>query len=555
MRINTLKKYALYCFAIVCLVSCNKRADYYNTLLQVESQIEENPQEALTTLQQIDTDNLSGRRTRAKYSLLYSIALDKNYIDTTEIEILQPAIAYYSKKGTPTDKLKTLYYQGRIYHNRGDEAQAMEYYLNALEKGEKSNDILTKARIYVSQGTIYNQLYEFEKLIDANLRAAELFKSAGNNESYFGCMARALNGYILNDDTIGADSCIQICKELLPIVSIKRVGDFYSTYLTHLTSEKMHSEIPLIIEEYTSAVPEEKWEYITLAYAYLEIGEYEKALTIISKHTDFSNNDHKTRYYAILSEIYENMGYYKEALENWRLYQTASGKQFLTIIEQDTQFIEERHALEMEALKKQKAKNQIILIGIIIATALVAILMVQRKHLRIKSMEKALLEKEREQYNLLYQQAEEEKDKLTDLLRENKELDEYKRGIINQRLELLNKFFASYITNNNEVSNKADKEIKEFIKNKDNFMESTRIAYTTSNPQFIKYLEEKGLTNWEICYCCLYALGLRGKEVGSYIKMRSHYNISTEIRAKLGINEHETNLGIYIRKLLKNFNS
>ena len=555
MTIKTFQNYALYCFAIVCLISCNKRADYYNTLLQVESQIEENPQEALTTLQQIDTDNLSGRRTRAKYSLLYSIALDKNYIDTTDIEILQPAIAYYGKKGTPTDKLKTLYYQGVIYHNRGEQAKAMECYLNALEKGKKSSDILTKARIYVAQGTIYNQLFEFEKNIDANLRAAELFKTAGNNESYFGCMNRALNAYTRNDDIIGADSCIQICKELLPTVSIKRVGDFYSTYLTHITSEKVHSEIPFIIEEYTSAVPEEKWEYTTLAYAYLEIGEYEKALTIISKHTDFSNSDYKTRYYAILSEIYEDMGHYKEALENWRLYQTASDKHFLTIIEQDTQFIEERHALEMEALKKQKAKNQIILIGIIIATALVAILMVQRKHLRIKSMEKALLEKEREQYNLLYQQAEEEKDKLTDLLRENKELDEYKRGIINQRLELLNKFFASYITNNNEVSNKADKEIKEFIKNKDNFMESTRIAYTTSNPQFIKYLEEKGLTNWEICYCCLYALGLRGKEVGSYIKMRSHYNISTEIRAKLGINEHETNLGIYIRKLLKNFNS
>ena len=140
-------------------------------------------------------------------------------------------------------------------------------------------------------------------------------------------------------------------------------------------------------------------------------------------------------------------------------------------------------------------------------------------------------------------------------LKENKELDEYKREIINQRLELLNKFFTLYITKNNEVGNKADREIQELIKDRDSFMESTRIAYTTSNPQFIKYLEEKGLTNWEICYCCLYALGLRGKEVGSYIKMRSHYNISTEIRAKLGINEHETNLGIYIRKLLKNFNS
>ena len=46
-------------------------------------------------------------------------------------------------------------------------------------------------------------------------------------------------------------------------------------------------------------------------------------------------------------------------------------------------------------------------------------------------MEKALVEKEREHYNLLYQQAEEEMEKLTDLLKENKELkaslDVYKR--------------------------------------------------------------------------------------------------------------------------------
>ena len=572
MRINTLKKYALYCFAIVCLISCNKRADYYNTLLQVESQIEENPQEALTTLQQIDTDNLSGRRTRAKYSLLYSIALDKNYIDTTDIEIIQPAIAYYGKKGTPTDKLKTLYYQGRIYYNRGDEAQAMEYYLNALEKGEKSNDILTKARIYVSQGTIYNQLYEFEKCIDANLRAAELFKTAGNNESYFGCMVRALNGYTLNDDTIGADSCIQICKELLPIVSIKRVGDFYSIYLTHLTSEKMHSEIPLTIEEYTSAVPEEKWEYITLAYAYLEIGEYEKALTIISKHTDFSNNNHKTRYYAILSEIYENMGHYKEALENWRLYQTASDEQFFTIIEQDTQFIEERHALEMEALKKQKAKNQIILIGIIIATALVAILMVQRKHLRIKSMEKAMVEKEAkhyiketeryfkeskhyiketERYNTLYQQATAENKKLTELIEKNKEIDvETKEAIIN-RLELLNKFFIATITDSISINRKANKEMDKVIKNIDAFMESTRLAFAGSHPKFIKYLKEHQLTDWEISYCCLYALGLKGNEIGTYLNLPSHYNRSSQIREKLGKSEHDTNLGIIVQRLIK----
>lgn len=35
------------------------------------------------------------------------------------------------------------------------------------------------------------------------------------------------------------------------------------------------------------------------------------------------------------------------------------------------------------------------------------------------------------------------------------------------------------------------------------------------------------------------------------MQLRRHYNISSEIRSKLGIDEHETNLDIYVRKLLK----
>jgi len=52
---------------------------------------------------------------------------------------------------------------------------------------------------------------------------------------------------------------------------------------------------------------------------------------------------------------------------------------------------------------------------------------------------------------------------------------------------------------------------------------------------------------------CLYAIGLRGKEVGEYIQIKRHYIISHEIRMKLGIDEHETNIGIYIRRLMKEF--
>ena len=143
-----------------------------------------------------------------------------------------------------------------------------------------------------------------------------------------------------------------------------------------------------------------------------------------------------------------------------------------------------------------------------------------------------------------------EKDNLSELLSKNDNMDSKIRSIVAKRIELLNKFFTMYITNNSEISRKVDKELDDLLADKDSFMTSTRLAFAGSHPNFIKYLEEHNLTEREIEYCCLYALGLKGKEVGSYIKMRSHFNISSDIRKKLGLGESDTNLGIYIRKLL-----
>ena len=168
-------------------------------------------------------------------------------------------------------------------------------------------------------------------------------------------------------------------------------------------------------------------------------------------------------------------------------------------------------------------------------------------------MGKAIAEQETEKYRLLYLQMEEERDNLTNLLAQSEELAPDVKTAVGKRLELLNKFFTAFITNNSDIDRNASKEMEELLANKDTFMVSTKLAFAGSHPKFIKYLEERGLTDWEISYCCLYALGLKGKEVGSYIKMRSHYNNSSEVREKLGINEHDTNLGIYIRKLLKSF--
>lgn len=106
-------------------------------LEEADSLMEHHPDSALMLLQHVDTLRLTSRHARAGYAMLMSMALDKNYIDLKDFRILQPAIDYYEDHGTPTEQLRTFYYQGRIYDNAGDMSKALQSYMKALERGKR----------------------------------------------------------------------------------------------------------------------------------------------------------------------------------------------------------------------------------------------------------------------------------------------------------------------------------------------------------------------------------------------------------------------------------
>ena len=195
-----MKNYWLTLSFIICLASCNSHSPHWEAISQVESYIEERPDSALVVLEQIVPSELSSKEERAKHALLYSMALDKNYIDKTDFEILQPAIDYYEDNGSATDKLRTFYYQGRIYQNAGNDAAAMECFVNALSEGDGSNDILTKARLYVAQGSIYYTLMKWDKVYEVNLNAADYFFHADKINSFINCTLKAVSAFSQKED-------------------------------------------------------------------------------------------------------------------------------------------------------------------------------------------------------------------------------------------------------------------------------------------------------------------------------------------------------------------
>ena len=540
-----MKHYTAFLIGIIlCLASCTTPSKHGETLMQVESFIVERPDSALAVLQGIDTTTLKNKEEKAKHALLLSMALDKNVIDRTDFEVLQPAIDYYQNHGTATDKLRTLYYEGRIYTNKKDYASATIRFNQALNQGKESDDIRTKARIHFAQANIYNKLYKFDKYVEENKQAAEYFKEAGLLNSYANCLNRIINGYTLLQDQENAELYIQKFKTILSSVSSKRQKDFYNASLIHIIDDNgTKEEITSALNEYVGNVPEKEWDNLSLADAYRTLDDYQKAYDCLQNYQPSSDI---IRYYALSIKIYQQLNLTEKALDAYRRYNEISDSIDLAIYAQSTQFIEEYHKQELEILQHKATQDKIVL------TAVIAILVLSIICIGIYVRFKMNL-KEKEKYRLQCLQIEQERDNLSQLLDIRKEeLSEDAQSALTKRLSLLNRFFIAHITNNESFNSKLHQEMEALIANRDTFMESTRLSFVASHPQFIQHLEAHGLTEWEINYCCLYALGLKGKEVGTYIKMRSHYNVSSDIREKLGISEHDTNLGIYLRKLLAN---
>ncbi|MBO5717487.1 MAG: hypothetical protein J6R50_05110, partial [Alistipes sp.] len=430
------------------LVACNRHSEHWATITEMETIIEERPDSVLNVLQAIDTDELIGDEERAKHALLLSMAMDKNYIDRIDFEVLQPAIDYYEDKGSATDKLRTYYYQGRIYHNRGDEAAAMESYVKAINIGENSDDILTKARLFVAQGNIYNSLLRWDNAINANLQAAEYFYQMDKIDSFVNCNLKACNGYIQNDDYDNAQRILDKCSNYIGEVSNERLSLYYAAKLTLQIQTEDNRNILTTIDEYFVSVPDANRNHLTIANAYIAIGENNKALDILEGRDYSSNISKERKYYATLVAIYENLHNYQLAHEANKKFYELHDAYVYSVFEQDTQFVEERYNLEMAKARETEAKNRLTIIVLGCAVALMASLYIInhiRKRLKKSRVENAQLLSEKALYEQMYNEVVAERDALNEMIANNT-IKEEAMEIIKRRLGVLNTIIVSHLS-------------------------------------------------------------------------------------------------------------
>ena len=505
---------------------------------EVETYIGQSPYDALMVLQDLNPSLLEGKREQAKYSLLISMAMESNALYPDNFSYLQPAMDFYLKKGNPEEKLRTYYLLGRICENTGDAQGAMESYVKGLAEGEGAKDAATAAKMHYAKGNMHRNLRQWEKYVQHMNQAAMMFEECGDYTSCFDSWANVFSGYVAMESRDDAAKVLENLQARADNENPNELSMLYECKVSFAGKFEGKQVLGAFLDEYVSVVPQSYVGWLTVAEKRLEMKDLDGCSQALDSYCLYSM-DRSMKYHQIASRLYEQSGNAEAAVEHYRMYVSASDSVGKALLLNDTKFIEERYALMKEA--RTRRMTNALAIGFIFLLAGAIAFVVYRLRVRLKENDNY-----RQQCEMLVL----EKSTLSQTLEKQNELDSHMRGIVRERLALLNKFLAANITDNLKIDKNAQQQMEELLSDREEFIASTISAFQASHPVFMEYLKRCGLTDMELGYCCLYALGLNGKEVGAFTKMSRHYIVNSEIRKKLGLTEQKTNLDKYIQQLL-----
>lgn len=300
---------------VVSILSCSEK-EYAQRLDVVESVINERPDSALAIIKSIDTLSLKSSAIKARYSLLHSMALDKNYIDTTNVNVVLPAVNYYQKHGSGEERFKAYYYLGRIQYNAGNDNAAAISYSKAESLADGISDGKAKGLLYMAFADIYNRSQNIDKEEEYVRKGIGAFEEAGDVKH--GNLSAGRLGILLynRQEWDKADSLFSLGIERAreDTVAMSVFLSNYARMLVARPSPDPEKAIGLLKQLSVSyKLPLSLKDYGAWAYAAALIGD-ESTCTQIENQLKRLDEPRKTTILNWLYRIEQHRGNYKKAL-------------------------------------------------------------------------------------------------------------------------------------------------------------------------------------------------------------------------------------------------
>lgn len=533
--------------ALVLLAAC-AGTEIKTSLDNAKCLMEVSPSEALDTLESIDREALTTRKLRARHALLYSMALDKNYIDLKNDSIIAPAVEYYSRHGDADTRFRTHYYHARIFENAGDYDNALLAVskAEALDTAKVDADVL--CMLYAMKGSIYDIAWRPDDAIESYELARRYALESHKFRHYAYYTLYCAMEYRQASDSILFEKCLSEVQDYQEYFTLTERHIYQSIMLNRMIDLEKHSnEVLEFVENYLIEYPQSEkinWKNIARAYQYLNM--HEKALEVLKLYTDYNDVSLDPGYYAILSEILAELKDYDEALKAHEKYAYINDAEDIKLHQSDLKLVEQRHFHEIQEIsQKYKFLYLTIIFLSILFVSLFYIIKWYKAYSKNKS-EYDSLTKEYDELRRLEAKLNDAYRYLSEQMDRRGESSKDLMTILGYRIKSLSAFLKRPIP---DALSKIPSQIEDIKKNKNYIVDSVGLLYAINYPDFVSVLQNHGLTSSEIGFCCLYIMGLNMPEVGEIIgKVSSIYNINSTIRKKLNISTSETNLDKWLVK-------
>lgn len=268
---------------IVCGLFCSCTQNETSDILsKAERCMEVYPDSALSLLNQIPhPDRLYGKQC-ADYALLLTQARDKNYLDSLQSDsLIKLAVDYYQDSDDNVKAGKALFYYGKVMALQYNDTIAMQSYLNARTKLEKTKEYQLQALVQEYIGHINDDRGIYDVALDNYRKSIDYYQKAGDTiGAVYSCRYVAwIHEIRQNYDSVSwylnsgisflkGDSTLPIYPSLLQMLGImeERKGH-YSNAINNFLAAIKWEKMPNAIEHY----------YFSLGNVYMKIDQLDKA--------------------------------------------------------------------------------------------------------------------------------------------------------------------------------------------------------------------------------------------------------------------------------------
>lgn len=538
-------KQILFILVIISGTACNPRPDRA-TLRTAMPLLErsEKVDSCLAVLRSIDTAALTRPADKARWALLYAMALDKNYIDTTDLSVLRPAIDRYTPWThlSRKDKFYTWYYKGRIEENAKIYDASLDSYLHA-ERYMGATDDTYRTRLYFGFERVYMNTISFYKAYEAVQSALHYSKSSNNRFNY----------YVALLDCISLASKLNFKEDADRFLSIyKNEGDnidsrFYPKYCRSMLIYYQSDSSPAGKDSLLSYLNRYQSihsltnsdDLLECAYASVLLNDYSQAERFLTSFASVGGFDELPSFYHYLySQVHLAKGDIDKAFSELRLDFNQINEKYLYNLNNEITSDAENYHHKIKRLS-------LVIYGLVTFIVLLLISIFLAGRLKRKAYENKMLRQ-------LYRDMESQHDIMYAYMSGGEKYN-HEKLLHDDISKVRERLFAIVKTMKGRTESLVGVvAILSDIGGNESLMEGVSTLCSMYSGRFYRYLKEKGLNTFEVGYCTMLVLGVSIKEMGFALKRSNLYNVNMIIRAKIGASNTDSDLPLYLQDLYQN---